>query len=100
VTITVYVKVWGMLRQHHPGSNRSEPIELALPDGATVADLRLALNMPMELVNRAIAFLAEGRASPEHVLQDGDLLHLAPPVSGGGIDDSETGVDKTIEGRS
>jgi len=97
MAITVYVKVWGMLRQHHPGPNRSDPIELALPDGATVEDLRQALNMPMELVNRAIAFLAEGRASPEHVLKDGDLLHLAPPVSGGWIDNPETGINVIID---
>ena len=83
MSITVYVKVWGILRQHHPGPDRSQAIPISLATGATVAELRRTLDMPPELVNHAFAYLGDEVVPPEHILADGDLLNLAPAVAGG-----------------
>ncbi len=78
----VYVKLYALLRKHHPGPNRSVPMEVELPAGATVADLSPALNLPPNLVRSA--FINNQAAAPlTTVLQDGDQIGLFPPVVGG-----------------
>lgn len=78
----VFVKLYALLRQHHPGPNRSLPLEVELPEGATVADLSPALNLPPELVRSA--FINNEAAAPlTTVLKDGDKIGLFPPVVGG-----------------
>jgi molybdopterin synthase sulfur carrier subunit len=80
--VKVYVKLYALLRKHHPGPNRSVPMEVDLPAGATVADLSPALNLPPELVRSA--FINNQAAAPlTTVLQDGDRIGLFPPVVGG-----------------
>ena len=83
MSMTVYVKVWGILRQYHPDPDRSQAIPISLAAGATVAELRRTLDMPPQLVNRAIAYLGDEVVPPEHILADGDLLNLAPAAAGG-----------------
>lgn len=78
----VYVKLYALLRKHHPGPNRSIPLEVELPDGATVADLAPALHLPPELV-RSVFINNEAR-EVKAVLHDGDQVGLFPPVVGGG----------------
>ena len=78
----VYVKLYALLRKHHPGPNRSVPMEVELPAGATVADLTPALNLPPDLVRSA--FINNEAAAPlATVLKDGDQVGLFPPVVGG-----------------
>lgn len=78
----VYVKLYALLRKHHPGPNRRLPIELELPAGATVADLAPALNLPAGLVRSA--FINNEAAAPAATeLHDGDQIGLFPPVVGG-----------------
>ena len=77
----VYVKLYALLRKHHPGPNRSIPLEVELPDGATVADLGPALHLPPELV-RSVFINNEAR-EVKAVLHDGDQVGLFPPVVGG-----------------
>ena len=78
----VYVKLYALLRKHHPGPNRSVPMEVELPAGATVADLSPALNLPPDLVRSA--FINNEAAAPlATVLKDGDQVGLFPPVVGG-----------------
>jgi molybdopterin converting factor small subunit len=77
----VYVKLWGLLRDRHPGPNRSVPLEVELPSGAVVTDLGPALNLPAKLVRNA--FVNNQTARPETVLNDGDQVGLFPPVVGG-----------------
>ena len=78
----VYVKLYALLRKHHPGPNRSIPIEVELPEGATVADLTPALNLPPGLV-RSVFINNEARDA-KSVLHEGDQIGLFPPVVGGG----------------
>jgi molybdopterin converting factor small subunit len=77
----VYVKLFALLRQHHPGPNRSIPLEVELPEGASVAALTPALNLPDKLVRSA--FINNQMAGLHTVLQDGDQVSLFPPVVGG-----------------
>ncbi|MDW8327225.1 MAG: MoaD/ThiS family protein [Anaerolineales bacterium] len=77
----VYVKLYALLRQHHPGPDRSAPLEVELPAGATVADLIPRLNLPAKLVRNA--FINNQTAALTTPLQDGDRVNLFPPVVGG-----------------
>jgi molybdopterin converting factor small subunit len=79
--VKVSVKLYALLRKHHPGPNRSVPLEVELADGATVADLTPALHLPDQLVRSAFI---NGEASPLTApLHDGDQIGLFPPVVGG-----------------
>jgi molybdopterin converting factor small subunit len=77
----VYVKLFALLRDHHPGPDRSVPLEVVLADGATVADLGPALALPAQLVRSA--FVNNQAAGLETALTDGDQVRLFPPVVGG-----------------
>lgn len=77
----VYVKLFALLREHHPGPNRSIPLEVELPEGAVVSDLVPRLNLPDKLVRNA--FINNATATLTTELKDGDKVNLFPPVVGG-----------------
>ena len=77
----VYVKLYALLRKHHPGPNRSVPLEVELPDGAVVADLVPVLKLPGEIVRSA--FVNNEAVKLQTALKDGDSVGLFPPVVGG-----------------
>lgn len=77
----VYVKLFALLREHHPGPNRSIPLEVELPEGAVVSDLVPLLNLPAKLVRNA--FINNATATLATELKDGDKVNLFPPVVGG-----------------
>ncbi len=79
--MTVYVKLYALLRKHHPGPNRSTPLAVELPEGAVVADLVPALKLPGDIVRSA--FVNNEAAPLQAVLHDGDQVGLFPPVVGG-----------------
>jgi sulfur-carrier protein len=79
--VKVYVKLYALLRKHHPGPNRSVPLEVELPEGAVVADLVPVLKLPGEIVRSA--FVNNEAALLQTVLKDGDSVGLFPPVVGG-----------------
>ena len=80
-SVKVYVKLFALLRDRHPGHNRSEPLVVDLPDGATAADLVPALNLPSQLVRHA--FINNQQKTLDTPLKDGDKINLFPPVVGG-----------------
>ena len=77
----VYVKLYAILRKHHPGPNRSVPMEVELPEGAVVADLVPLLHLPDQIVRSA--FVNNAAAPLQTTLKDGDSIGLFPPVVGG-----------------
>lgn len=79
----VYVKLYALLRRRHPGPNRSAPIPVELPEGATVADLAPALDLPSDLVRSA--FVNNEVRGEDWRLADGDNVSLFPPVVGGAV---------------
>jgi len=79
--VKVYVKLFATLRPYHPGPNRSEPLVVDLPTGATASDLVPALHLPDKLVRHA--FINNQQKTLETPLADGDKINLFPPVVGG-----------------
>jgi len=77
----VHVKLYALLRKHHPGPNRSVSFEVELPDVAVAADLGPVLNLPENLVRSV--FVNNAAAQLSTVLRDGDNVGLFPPVVGG-----------------
>lgn len=84
----VFVKLYALLREHHPGPNRSVPLEVELPEGATVADLTPALHLPPKLVRNA--FVNNQAAALTTPLHEGDQVSLFPPVVGGATSSSRS----------
>jgi molybdopterin synthase sulfur carrier subunit len=79
--VKVYVKLYALLRKHHPGPNRSVPLEVELPAGAVIADLVPVLHLPGDIVRSA--FVNNEAAQLQTMLKDGDSVGLFPPVVGG-----------------
>ena len=77
----VSVKLYALLRKHHPGPNRSVPLHVELPEGASVADLVPALGLPADLVRSV--FVNSNTATLATRLHNGDEVGLFPPVVGG-----------------
>ena len=65
----------------------SRDVEMQLADGATIDQLRARLGEQYPAVQPMLPTLVcavdEEYVPPEHVLRDGDLVALIPPVSGG-----------------
>jgi molybdopterin converting factor small subunit len=79
--LNVQVKLYGLLRRHHPGPNPGDPLTVELPDDATVADTVALLNLPEGLV---FAAALNGIACDfDRRLRDNDRVGLFPPAAGG-----------------
>jgi molybdopterin synthase sulfur carrier subunit len=77
----VRAKLFATLRRCVPGAASRVPLEVELPDGATVADLVKHFNLPPDAVR--VAFV-NGRARPDDwQLEPGDEVSLFPPLGGG-----------------
>ena len=79
------VKLFGALREQAG----AKELELELPDGARVCDLRrvLAASYPVleKYGDRIAASVNLEVAGPDQVLADGDEVALLPPVAGGSV---------------
>jgi sulfur carrier protein ThiS len=81
MTMRVRVKVYATLRRYFDGAASGIPLEVDLPDEATVADLIHHLNLPAEEVK--VAFV-NARTRPEDWhLEPGDEVGIFPPIGGG-----------------
>ena len=61
--------------------NRDKQIFMEVPTETTIDDVLLSLKVSKD---EATILLVNGRAkTAEHVLQDGDIISLFPPVGGG-----------------
>ena len=69
----VRVKLYGTLSQGFPGYQRSQGMEVEIPDGATVKDLLALLEIPE---SRGAVVIAEGR-----VLKADDRMRPGVPVN-------------------
>jgi molybdopterin synthase sulfur carrier subunit len=77
----VYVKLFASLRRFAGDVPLGTPIDVDVPEGATLADLYQTLNLPADEVKLAYV---NGRAqSDEWQLQPGDEIGIFPPVGGG-----------------
>lgn len=79
VTITLHLH--NVLRQQTP-AGLSSPASLTLPAGTTLAGLLawLEITFPAD----ALLLVVNRRTvGPEHILQEGDTVHLMPALAGG-----------------
>ncbi|MCX7682637.1 MAG: MoaD/ThiS family protein [Anaerolineae bacterium] len=79
--MTVYVKLFAVLRQQYPHLGIGEKMAVELSDGATAGRLLELLNLPSHLVK--VVFVNGIIRDRDYVLQDGDEVGIFPPVGGG-----------------
>jgi molybdopterin converting factor small subunit len=77
----VEVRLYATLRQYLPGIKVGKSHSLALPDGATVADMLAELRVPIDDTKQA--FVNGHSVELDHVLNDGDSIGVFPPIGGG-----------------
>jgi len=79
--VRVHVRLYAGLARLLADAKYAVPLEVELAKGAAVGDLLLQLQLPDKVVKTAFV---NGRSRPlEHVLGDGDVVGLFPPVGGG-----------------
>jgi len=76
----ITVKLYATLRQFRPNAPRSG-LALDLPAGSTIEALLPRLGLPDGVA--LVAMVNDKVEGLEHVLADGDVLNLFPPVAGG-----------------
>jgi len=72
------VKLYGDLKKFAPGGQTD--FVLTLNSGATLGDVLKMVSIPMD---RCVSLINGRRATIEAPIEDGDILVLFPPVSGG-----------------
>jgi molybdopterin converting factor small subunit len=77
----ITLRVYATLCRHVPGAIAGVPLNIDLPDGATVADLIKKMRVPAREVK--VTFINGRRQSPDWVLCQGDEVGIFPPVGGG-----------------
>ena len=83
MNITVKVRLYALLRDYHPGPDKSKPLSVIIPNGAMVSDLVEVLKLPDGLLRNA--FINNASCALDTYLQDCDSISLFPPVSGGNL---------------
>lgn len=77
--MTVTVRLYATLRNLVPDGRK--PIELTLPEGATVADVVARLGIPPGTVRKV--FVGGVAQEDSYILEPGDELAIFPPIAGG-----------------
>jgi molybdopterin converting factor small subunit len=72
------VKLYGDLKKYAPGEQTD--FVLTLKPGATLGDALKMVSIPMD---RYVSLINGRRATTEARIEDGDILVLFPPISGG-----------------
>ncbi len=81
----VRIKLYAMLGEYLPANAKKNEVDMAFPDGTTVTDALIALQVPLEqchlvLVNGVFVVPSERTTQ---MLVEGDALAVWPPVAGG-----------------
>ncbi|PZP58024.1 MAG: molybdopterin synthase sulfur carrier subunit [Azospira oryzae] len=82
----ITLKLFAMLQDYLPEEARGQrALELALPEGSTVASVVEQFHLPEKLVHLTLVNgeYVEREARASHRLHDGDVLAIWPPVAGG-----------------
>jgi sulfur carrier protein ThiS len=81
MTITIAVKLVGILKQHAPDYD-SAGFEVNLPEHSQLADLVRALEIPTDQIGLAV--VNQQRLTGPQALHEGDQVLLFPPMVAGG----------------
>lgn len=77
----IRVKVYATLTKYVGGAIMHDPIEIDLPEKATLSDLFGRLDIPREEVKTS--FVNSVMQPSDHTLSEGDDVGIFPPVGGG-----------------
>jgi molybdopterin synthase sulfur carrier subunit len=77
----ITLRVFATLCRYIPGAIAGVPVDIDLPEDATVADLIEKMKIPAREVK--IAFVNGRTQPPDWVLKQGDEVGIFPPVGGG-----------------
>jgi sulfur-carrier protein len=77
----IQLKLYGTLRRLSPGGKAGAPMELDLPEGATIQELIDLLEIPEE--ETKVAFVNSLVRNKDYRLKPGDNVGIFPPVGGG-----------------
>jgi molybdopterin converting factor small subunit len=80
-TMRVYAKLYATLTKYAAGSIMHDPLEMEMPEQATLCELYDKLGIPHDEVKTA--FVNSAIQGPDYVLCDGDEIGIFPPVGGG-----------------
>jgi sulfur-carrier protein len=86
----IQLKLYGTLRRLSPGGKAGAPLELDLPDGATIQELIDLLEIPDE--ETKVSFVNNLVRDKDYRLEDGDKVGIFPPVGGGACDSNKVEV--------
>ncbi len=77
----VHVKLFASLRRFAGDTPLGTPLEVEVPEGATLVDLYQALNLPAEEIK--LAYVNGRVQADDRQLEPGDEIGIFPPVGGG-----------------
>jgi sulfur-carrier protein len=86
----IQLKLYGTLRRLSPGGKAGAPMELDLPEGATIQELINFLKIPEE--ETKVAFVNSLIRDKDYRLEPGDQVGIFPPVGGGAVDNDKVEV--------
>ncbi len=77
----ITVKLYAILRQYFAEASPGQGQVVEAPEGSTGRDVIRRMGVPDDV---PLVAMVNGTVQPlQHVLQDGDTLHVFPPVVGG-----------------
>ena len=80
----IEVKVFSFLSKYVPPSDfRLDGNRWEVPEGTTVDDVLKMLSLPEKEAKTLLLLVNDLHAERESVENDGDVLHVAPPIVGG-----------------
>ena len=85
----VYARLYATLTKYAGGAIMHDPLEIKMPERATLSELYDRLGIPREEVKTA--FVNSAIRGPDHVLCEGDEVGIFPPVGGGRDRGNRTG---------
>lgn len=77
----IEVKLYGLLRPHHPGPNRAAPIALEVSEDVTPQSVMEQLSLPPQLAR--LATINEHQTAFDTPLKEGDRLAFFSSLVGG-----------------
>jgi molybdopterin converting factor small subunit len=80
-TATVEVRLFATFREYLPLGSDTFSCRMDLAGGATAADIIAGLGLPDQIPK--IILVNGTHATEQHVLHDGDVISIFPPIAGG-----------------
>jgi molybdopterin converting factor small subunit len=77
----INVRLQAILRRYRPAGFKGDVVQVDLPEGATVRDAVIALDVPTNMIHAI--FVNDKQSTLDTALSEDDAVRLFPPVAGG-----------------